>query len=135
VTLGMPNDPVEEMAELVGALAEKHKPEHHSAGDGYTCPRESWVKCSCGVNIWDWQQYYNENEDDPDAQFALHFGYLVARQVAAQTLRDAAEALSLPGSSANGYYAAEADAGYRDAERDAETWLKARADDTEGKTE
>ena len=49
-------------------------------------------------------------------------------QVAAKALREAADELDLPGSTATGYYASEQDSGYRDAERDAKQWLRARAE-------
>lgn len=48
-------------------------------------------------------------------------------EIQAQALRDAAEALDLPGSTATGYYASEQHSGYEDAARDAEYWLRARA--------
>jgi hypothetical protein len=51
-----------------------------------------------------------------------------APYLAAQTLRDAADALDLPGSTATGYYSSNDEAGYREAERDTELWLRARAD-------
>ena len=48
-------------------------------------------------------------------------------EVRAQALREAADELDLPGSTATGYYASEQDSGYRDAERDANQWLRDRA--------
>jgi hypothetical protein len=51
-----------------------------------------------------------------------------APYLAAQTLRDAANALDLPGSTATGYYSSNDEAGYREAERDTERWLRDRAD-------
>ena len=51
-------------------------------------------------------------------------------EVRAQALREAADELDLPGSTATGYYASEQDSGYRDAERDAKQWLRARAKQT-----
>ena len=51
-------------------------------------------------------------------------------EVRAQALREAADELDLPGSTATGYYASEQDSGYRDAERDAKQWLRARAEQT-----
>ena len=48
-------------------------------------------------------------------------------EVRAQALNEAADELDLPGSTATGYYASEQDSGYRDAERDAKQWLRARA--------
>jgi hypothetical protein len=50
------------------------------------------------------------------------------QQVRAGALKDAAEAVDLPGSTAVGYYASEQHAGYSDAERDVERWLIARAE-------
>ena len=51
----------------------------------------------------------------------------VRAEVRAQALREAADELDLPGSTATGYYASEQDSGYRDAERDAKQWLRDRA--------
>jgi hypothetical protein len=50
----------------------------------------------------------------------------------AEALREAADALDLPGSDASGYYASEAVGGYREAEQHVETWLRDRADRIEG---
>lgn len=54
-------------------------------------------------------------------------GYGPVKEAAAEALRDAAEDIDLPGSTAAGYYASEQDSGYREAERHAETWLRSRA--------
>ena len=48
-------------------------------------------------------------------------------EVQAQALREAADDLDLPGSTATGYYASEAVSGYNAAERDIEAWLVKRA--------
>ena len=56
--------------------------------------------------------------------------YTMRAEVRAQALREAADELDLPGSTATGYYASEQDSGYRDAERDAKQWLRARAEQT-----
>lgn len=56
--------------------------------------------------------------------------YTIRAEVRAQALSEAADELDLPGSTATGYYASEQDSGYRDAERDAEQWLRARAEQT-----
>lgn len=53
----------------------------------------------------------------------------------AKVLRDAADAMDLPGSQATGYYAGESDAGYREATRDAGKWFKDYADRIEGGTQ
>jgi hypothetical protein len=59
-------------------LAADHKPVHSSGGDGISSPRESWITCSCGAHIWDWQQFYNETDEEPEVNFGLH---LVAEAV------------------------------------------------------
>jgi hypothetical protein len=53
----------------------------------------------------------------------------------AKVLRDAADAMDLPGSQATGYYAGESDAGYREATRDAEKWFHDNAARIEGSTQ
>jgi len=50
-----------------------------------------------------------------------------APHLMAQALEEAADELDLPGSDATGYYASEQDSGYREAERHAEAYLRARA--------
>lgn len=44
----------------------------HTAGDGYHEPRERWISCACGAVIWSWQQFYDENPDDPDDCWVEH---------------------------------------------------------------
>lgn len=61
---------------LADGLAE-HAAVHYSGGDGHESPREAWVTCSCGAQIWEWQQYYNENPTDPDDAFRQHLAYIV----------------------------------------------------------
>ena len=51
----------------------------------------------------------------------------VLPDIQAQALREAADDLDLPGSTATGYYASEAVSGYSEAERDIEAWLVKRA--------
>ena len=51
----------------------------------------------------------------------------VLPDIQAQALREAADDLDLPGSTATGYYASEAVSGYNAAERDIEAWLVKRA--------
>lgn len=67
-----------------------------------------------------------------DAGLSDEIGLGVTRehdaQVAARVLREAADAIVLPGSTAVGYYVSEQWSGYGDAERDAEAWLRTRAD-------
>lgn len=48
-------------------------------------------------------------------------------EIAADALRDAADALDLPGSDATGYYASYHDDCYREAERHIDAWLRHRA--------
>jgi hypothetical protein len=62
-----------------------------------------------------------------EEETARHALAAVLPEIQAQALRDAAEALDLPGSTATGYYASEAVGGYNDAERDTEAWLVKRA--------
>jgi hypothetical protein len=61
---------------LAQVLAE-HVSEDHYAGNGYNEPREAWVVCSCGADIWEWQQFYNENPADPDDAFRAHVAAVV----------------------------------------------------------
>lgn len=49
------------------------------------------------------------------------------REVAARALEAAAAKVDLPGSKATGYYASGVDAGYQEAERDIEQWLRNQA--------
>lgn len=68
-----------------------------------------------------------------DARAVLASGWLAAlldrvrREEGAKVLREAADAIVLPGSESTGFYSGEVDAGYREAERHAEDWLIARA--------
>jgi hypothetical protein len=59
---------VETIAQILAA----HAPLWHHAGDGYTEPRESWLVCTCGADIFQWQQFYDENEEDPDVLMRAH---------------------------------------------------------------
>jgi hypothetical protein len=61
--------------------------------------------------------------DDARLTLAAAYPYL-----AAQTLRDAADDLDLPGSTATGYYSSNDESGYREAEAYADIWLRDRAD-------
>jgi hypothetical protein len=58
-------------------IAEAHKFLEHSAGDGHTSPREWWTTCSCGASLTQWQQGYDENDDDPNAAYAMHIADVV----------------------------------------------------------
>lgn len=77
---------------------------------------------------------------DNDLHHATHMvtaevsGWLAAHdaKIRAEALREAADALDLPGSDASGYYASEAVGGYQEAEQHVETWLRVRADRIEG---
>jgi|GEM_PF-7049203 hypothetical protein len=51
----------------------------------------------------------------------------IERKAMAWALRDAAGDLDLPGTEATGYYSSGDAAGYAEAERHAEAWLRARA--------
>lgn len=53
-------------------------------------------------------------------------------EIAAMVLRDAADRMVLAGSGVTGYYSSEQHAGYRDAEIDAEDWLRAEAERVRG---
>ena len=57
----------------------------------------------------------------------------IAAQAKAEALREAADALDLPGSNAHGYYSGHADFGYSEAETHAGDWLRARAATIENK--
>lgn len=48
----------------------------HSAGDGYTEPREYWETCSCGVTIFAWQQFYDESREDADNNWLGHLDWV-----------------------------------------------------------
>ena len=60
------------LAEQVAAVLAGHQREDHAAGDGRETPHEEWTKCSCGVTVWCWQQFYEETEDTSDADFLAH---------------------------------------------------------------
>lgn len=81
----------DDLIAMVEKLAVDHQPEHHSSGNGYTEPREEWVNCSCGIHVWDWQQFYNERETDPEVEFSQHFGYFVAYEAAKLALTQVAD--------------------------------------------
>lgn len=50
-----------------------HSGSWNHAGDGYTEPREAWVDClKCGATIWAHQQYYFENDQDPEEAILQH---------------------------------------------------------------
>ena len=90
--------------------------------------RVSPVSCTCG---WRSDTYI---EADGLPRYEAHLVELAleaaAPLVAAQALREAADDLDLPGSTATGYYASEQESGYREAERDTKRWLRARAEQT-----
>lgn len=51
----------------------------HSAGDGYTEPREYWETCTCGATIFTWQQFYEETPGNPDDAWAIHLEWVATR--------------------------------------------------------
>lgn len=53
-----------------------HTRNEDHAGDGYTCPRESWITCACGAFVWGIQQGYGTSglHEDPEAAWSLHLG-------------------------------------------------------------
>lgn len=59
------------------ALAE-HLREDGYAGDGYTEPREAWISCSCGAQVWHWQQFYFETDEDPAVAWTDHLTWVAA---------------------------------------------------------
>lgn len=75
------------------ALIAAHHPEDYDAGDGYTMPRERWVECSCGVIVWAWQQFYEENDEDDRISFAQHFAE-EARRADRERIAEALETLA-----------------------------------------
>ena len=79
-----------------------------------------------------WEMTYAEQEAARAEEVVEFDRWLRAHdaEVRAQALNEAADELDLPGSTATGYYASEQDSGYRDAERDAKQWLRARAEQT-----
>lgn len=60
------------LMERVTEVLAGHLRDDHEAGNGYTEPRESWITCSCGADIWHWQQFYNETEEDPEENWRAH---------------------------------------------------------------
>lgn len=83
--------------------------------------RHNASSCLCG-----WAKLGRSHpEHQADALTAAGFGDV--RESAAGALESAGEDLDLPGSDATGYYAYEQESGYREAERHAESWLRARA--------
>ncbi len=67
-------------AELDRIEAEHQFTEHH-AGDGYTEPRETWIQCSCDATVWAWQQYYDENPEDPETTKKLHLAFALCEEI------------------------------------------------------
>lgn len=119
------------IAEVVTAT---HRMTDMSAGDGYTEPREHWVQCSCGMTVWAWQEFYAENDTDPDDAKADHLADAILaalesvlaaheRQVRAEALREAADAIDRADYDNGDWVLGH----LRDAE-----WLRDRADDIEG---
>ena len=68
---------------LAQVLAE-HVSEDHYAGNGYNEPREAWVVCSCGADVWEWQQFYNENPADPEDAFRAHVAAVILANITAE---------------------------------------------------
>lgn len=55
-------------------------------------------------------------------------------EIQARTLEEAAVRMVLPGSTATGYYSSEAVSGYREAENNADAWLRAEAERLRGES-
>lgn len=59
-------------------ILREHKGTWHQAGDGYTEPREAWIVCdACDAVLWEHQQYYFENPEDPDEAIRQHQVYML----------------------------------------------------------
>jgi hypothetical protein len=54
------------------AVQVAHEMTEHHAGNGYSEPRESWIVCACGEDIWSWQQFYAETDVDPNDAMRAH---------------------------------------------------------------
>ena len=82
--------------------------------------------CTCGVAFHFPERFESDYEAHlADALTAAGFG-LVA-DAKREALVEAAGAIDLPGTDAAGYYSSGDAAGYAEAERHAEAWLRARA--------
>lgn len=66
------------LAESAQATLAEHLREDGYAGNGYTEPRESWIYCSCGAQVWMWQQFYFETGEDPEANWIEHLSAMTA---------------------------------------------------------
>ena len=60
------------------AIMAEHTRQDHRAGDGYTEPREAWTDCSCGAQVWQWQQFYFETDEDPERNWIEHLSAMTA---------------------------------------------------------
>lgn len=70
-------------------------------------------------------------EYDPETRSRAFHRWLAAHDAEVRTSTQRGGRRARPcGSTATGYYASEQDSGYRDAERDAKQWLRARAEQT-----
>ena len=74
-------------ADKIAQVLAEHVSEDHYAGNGYNEPREAWVVCSCGADIWEWQQFYNENPADPEDAFRKHLAAVVLAYLLAEVER------------------------------------------------
>nr|DAP03161.1 MAG TPA: hypothetical protein [Caudoviricetes sp.] len=66
------------LAESARATLSEHLREDGHAGNGYTEPRESWIYCSCGAQVWVWQQFYFETDEDPERNWIEHLSAMTA---------------------------------------------------------
>ena len=95
-------------------------------------PTTATIRAEYAGRVEAWEMTYAEQEAARAEEVVEFDRCLMAHdaEVRAQALNEAADELDLPGSTATGYYASEQDSGYRDAERDAKQWLRARAEQT-----
>ena len=76
------------MSALAEKIAREHQRQDGAAGDGYSSPRESWTHCSCGADIWAWQQFYAETDEDPDENWTQHIAAVTEAAVRAAVAAD-----------------------------------------------
>ncbi len=67
--------------EATASVIEEHQFTEHSAGDGYTEPREHWINCTCGIAVWSWQQYYMETDESPEDCKKIHLAMMLVAEV------------------------------------------------------
>jgi hypothetical protein len=88
----------------------------------YGMSRGTYLACRCDKTWVTYSEYHAHLEAELTAA-----GFGPVKAAAAGALRGAADELELPGTDAAGYYSSGDAAGYSEAERHAEVWLKDRA--------